>query len=140
MSVFVVIVKLLMLIAASEAMTMKQIKNTGKMMRKTCQPKNNVADEKIDPLNKGEFIEEKEVMCYVACIMKMANTIKNNKLNYEAAIKQADLLFPDEIKEPAKEAITACRKVVDDYKDVCESSFYVTKCIYNHNPSIFFFP
>lgn len=26
-------------------------------------------------------------------------------------MKQADLLLPDEIKEPAKEAITACRKV-----------------------------
>lgn len=28
-------------------MTMKQIRNTGKMMRKSCQPKNNVADGKI---------------------------------------------------------------------------------------------
>lgn len=28
-------------------MTMKQIKNTGKMMRKSCQPKNNVDDGKI---------------------------------------------------------------------------------------------
>ncbi|CAH2090303.1 unnamed protein product [Euphydryas editha] len=121
-------------------MTMKQIKSTGKMMRKTCQPKNNVADEKIDPLAKGEFIEEKEVMCYTACIMKMANAIKNGKLNFEAAIKQADLLLPEEIKEPAKEAITACKKVADSYKDVCEVSFFVTKCIYNHNPSIFYFP
>lgn len=31
--------------------------------------------EKIDPMIKGEFIEEKEVMCYVACIMKMANAV-----------------------------------------------------------------
>lgn len=29
-------------------MTMKQIKSTGKMMRKTCQPKNNVADGKLN--------------------------------------------------------------------------------------------
>lgn len=26
-------------------------------------------------------------------------------------MKQADMLLPDDIKEPAKEAITACRKV-----------------------------
>ncbi|CAG9583160.1 unnamed protein product [Danaus chrysippus] len=65
-------------------------------------------------MGKGIFAEEKEVMCYVACIMKMANAIKNNKLNYEAAIKQADLLLPDEIKEPAKEAITACKKARTD--------------------------
>ncbi|XP_026731025.1 general odorant-binding protein 72-like isoform X1 [Trichoplusia ni] len=121
-------------------MTMKQIRNTGKMMRKSCQPKNNVADEKIDPLADGVFIEEKEVKCYMACIMKMANTIKNGKLNYEAAMKQADLLLPDEIKESAKEAITACRKVADSEKDICEASFKTTKCIYNENPSIFYFP
>ncbi|XP_047533742.1 general odorant-binding protein 72-like [Vanessa atalanta] len=140
MSVIIVVVKILVVLNICNAMTMKQIRSTGKMMRKTCQPKNNVADEKIDPMIKGVFIEEKEVMCYVACIMKMANAIKNGKLNYEAAMKQADLLLPEEIKEPAKEAITACRKITDSYKDVCEASFYVTKCIYNHNPSIFYFP
>ncbi|XP_013136236.1 PREDICTED: general odorant-binding protein 72-like [Papilio polytes] len=140
MSILTVLVKFLVTVTICEAMTMKQIKSTGKMMRKSCQPKNNVEDEKIDPLNDGVFIEEKDVMCYVACIMKMANTMKNGKLNYEAAIKQADMLLPDEIKEPTKAAITACRKVADSYKDVCEASFYVTKCIYKENPDIFFFP
>lgn len=32
--------------------------------------------EKIDPLADGVFIEEKEVKCYMACIMKMANTVR----------------------------------------------------------------
>ncbi|KAI8432143.1 hypothetical protein MSG28_004620 [Choristoneura fumiferana] len=59
----------------AKAMTMKQIRNTGKMIRKSCQPKNNVEDEKIDPIKDGVFIEEKEVMCYMACVMKMANTM-----------------------------------------------------------------
>nr|QIJ45748.1 odorant binding protein [Glyphodes pyloalis] len=136
----VILAKFLMLLATCEAMTMKQIKNTGKMMRKSCQPKNNAADEKIDPLSEGVFIDEKEVKCYMACIMKMANTMKNGKPNYEAAIKQVDLLLPEDIKQPAKEALAACKKVPDDYKDPCDAAFHVTKCIYNHNPSIFFFP
>ncbi|XP_028025256.1 general odorant-binding protein 72-like isoform X1 [Bombyx mandarina] len=138
--ILLVIAKFLILISLCETMTMKQIKNTGKMMRKSCQPKNNVDDEKINPINDGVFIEENEVKCYIACIMKMANTMKNGKLNFEAAMKQADLLLPDEMKEPTKEAIVACRKVADSYKDVCDASFHVTKCIYNHNPSVFFFP
>ncbi|XP_063538774.1 general odorant-binding protein 72-like isoform X1 [Cydia strobilella] len=136
----ILIVKFLILITFCDAMTMKQIKATGKTIRKTCQPKNNVADEKIDPLAQGEFIAEKEVMCYMACVMKMAGTIKNGKLSYDAAIKQADMLLPAEIKEPAKAALTACKKVPDGYKDICEAAFHVTKCIYNHNPDIFFFP
>ncbi|XP_073946122.1 general odorant-binding protein 72-like [Choristoneura fumiferana] len=138
--VLFVILKFLLITAFCEAMTMKQIRNTGKMIRKSCQPKNNVEDEKIDPIKDGVFIEEKEVMCYMACVMKMANTVKNGKLNFEAALKQADLLLPEEIKEPAKAALTACRKVPDQYKDICEASFHVTKCIYNQNPEIFFFP
>ncbi|KOB68378.1 Oderant binding protein 5, partial [Operophtera brumata] len=64
---------------------------------------------------------------------------KNGKVNYEAAMKQADMLLPDEIKEPAKEAITACRKDADAHKDICDSAFFMTKCIYNHNPSVFYF-
>nr|QLI62021.1 odorant-binding protein 18 [Streltzoviella insularis] len=138
--ILILLVKLLILTTFCYAMTMKQIKSTGKMMRKSCQPRNNVEDEKIDPIQNGVFIEEKEVMCYMACIMKMANTIKNGKLNYDAAIKQADLLLPEEIKEPAKEAITACKKVADSHKDICEASFHVTKCIYKYNPDIFYFP
>nr|ALS03863.1 odorant-binding protein 15 [Ectropis obliqua] len=130
----------LTILTLSATMTMKQLRSTGKMMRKSCQPKNNVEDEKIDPIADGVFIEEQEVKCYIACIMKMANAIKNGKLNYEAAIKQADLLLPDEIKEPAKESITVCRKVSDQYKDICEASFHTTKCIYNNNPAAFYFP
>ncbi|XP_026330787.1 general odorant-binding protein 72-like [Hyposmocoma kahamanoa] len=130
----------LIIISICDAMTMKQIKQTGKMMRKTCLPKNNVEEEKVDKISEGTFIEEKEVMCYMACVMKMANTMKNGKLSYEAAMKQIDLLLPDEIKEPAKKALTACKKVPDSYKDICEASFHTTKCIYNENPEIFFFP
>ncbi|XP_045773896.1 general odorant-binding protein 72-like [Maniola jurtina] len=140
MSILTAVVKFLVALTLCNAMTMKQLRSTGKMMRKSCQPKNNVPDEKVDRISEGVFIEEKEVMCYVACIMKMANAIKNNKLNYEASMKQADLLLPEEIKQPAKDAITACIKVADSYKDICEASFFVTKCIYNHNPAVFFFP
>nr|AFD34175.1 odorant binding protein 4 [Argyresthia conjugella] len=140
MSLISCIVKFLLLVTFCEAMTMKQIRQTGKMMRKSCQPKNNVEDEKIDVLADGVFIEEKEVMCYIACIMKMASAIKNGKLNVEAALKQVDLLLPEDLKEPAKAAIIACRKVSESYKDICEASFHTTKCIYNENPEIFFFP
>ncbi|XP_045512430.1 general odorant-binding protein 72-like isoform X1 [Pieris brassicae] len=140
MSVSFVVFIVVLVLALCNAMTMKQLKSTGKMMRKTCQQKNNVEDEHVDAISKGEFREEKEVMCYIACIMKMANAIKNGKLNYESAMKQADLLLPEEIKEPTKAAITACRKVADSYKDICEASFHVTKCIYNENPDVFFFP
>ncbi|CAH0400012.1 unnamed protein product [Chilo suppressalis] len=136
----IIIAKFLVLVAICEAMTMKQIKNTGKMLRKTCQPKNNAADEKIDPLNEGVFIDEKEVKCYIACIMKMANTMKNGRPNIETAMMQADLLLPEELKEPAKEALTACRKVPDAHKDVCDAAFHLTQCVYNQNPDIFYFP
>ncbi|KAJ2951807.1 hypothetical protein O0L34_g13971 [Tuta absoluta] len=140
MVLLIVVVKFLVFMTYCDAMTMKQIRNTGKMIRKTCLPKTNVEEEKIDKITEGVFIEEKEVMCYMACVMKMANTFKNGKFNYESAMKQADMLLPDEIKEPAKVVLTTCKKVPDAYKDPCEGSFHLAKCLQKENPAIFFFP
>lgn len=39
--------------------------------------------------------------------------IKNNKLSYEASLKQVDLMYPPEMKDAVKKSIENC-------KDVCE--------------------
>lgn len=36
--------------------------------------------------------------------------MKNGKFSYEAAMKQIDLVLPEELKQPAKEALGACKK------------------------------
>ncbi|XP_026730664.1 uncharacterized protein LOC113495867 [Trichoplusia ni] len=123
-----------------DAMTREQIKNSGKMIKKTCMPKNNVSEEQVGDISKGKFIEERNVMCYIACVYKMGQTIKGNTVNYDMMIKQVEMIFPSEIKAPVKEAIESCRGVAKKYKDVCEVSYWTAKCIYDYNPANFLFP
>lgn len=48
--IFISVTLIFLFFASLLQMTMKQIRNTGKMMRKSCQPKNNVEDGKRDML------------------------------------------------------------------------------------------
>lgn len=47
--------------------------------------------------------------------MFVALKVKNNKLNYDAILKQVDMMFPPELKAPVKAAAEKC-------KDICEYS------------------
>nr|AVJ51938.1 odorant binding protein 1 [Depressaria falkovitshi] len=125
--------------ASVEAMTRQQLKNSSKMLKKNCMAKNQVTEDQIGEIEKGKFVEEKAVMCYIACIYQMSQVIKNNKLNYEASIKQVDVMYPPEMKEATKKSVENCKDVAKNYKDICEASYWTAKCIYEDNPKNFIF-
>ncbi|RVE47000.1 hypothetical protein evm_008384 [Chilo suppressalis] len=130
----------LFFIHLSYSMTRQQMKNSGKMMKKSCMPKNDVTEEQVGEIDQGKFLEEKNVMCYIACIYQMTQVVKNNKLNYDAVIKQVDMMFPAELKEPVKAAAAHCKDVGKKYKDICEASYWTAKCMYDFDPKSFVFP
>nr|ALC76545.1 odorant binding protein 5 [Conogethes punctiferalis]UYF25408.1 odorant-binding protein 8 [Conogethes punctiferalis] len=130
---------LVFLVGGSDAMTRAQLKNSAKMLKKNCMAKNSVTEDQIGNIEKGQFIEEKPVMCYIACIYQMMSIVKNNKLNYEASIKQVDMMYPNDLKESVKKSIENCKSVSDKYKDICEASYWTAKCIYEDNPKDFIF-
>nr|AOG12870.1 odorant binding protein [Eogystia hippophaecolus] len=121
-------------------MTRQQLKNSSKMLKKQCMGKNQVTEDLIGDIEKGKFIEDRNVMCYIACIYQMLQVVKNNKLSYEASLKQVDMMYPADIKEAAKATITKCQDVSKKYKDLCESSYWTAKCIYEDDPKNFIFP
>ncbi|CAG4996587.1 unnamed protein product [Parnassius apollo] len=123
----------------TDAMTRQQLKNTGKMLKKKCMEKNDVTEDLIGDIDKGKFIEQRNVMCYIACIYQMTQVVKNNKLSYEASIKQVDMMYPPEIKDSVKASIEKCKDVSKKYKDLCEASYWTTKCVYEDNPKDFIF-
>nr|UDM59715.1 putative odorant binding protein 15 [Corcyra cephalonica] len=122
-----------------DALTRQQLKNTGKTLRKSCMGKNKVTEDLIGDIEKGKFIEDRNVMCYIACIYQMTQIVKNNKLNYEASIKQVDMMYPPDMKESVKKSIENCKDVSIKYKDICEASFWTAKCMYEDNPKDFIF-
>ncbi|XP_047028775.1 uncharacterized protein LOC124636658 [Helicoverpa zea] len=125
------------LFGCSNGMTRQQLKNSGKLMKKSCMPKNDVTEEEVGDIEKGKFIESRNVMCYVACIYTMTQVVKNNKLSYEAVIKQVDMMFPAEMRDAVKAAATSCKDITKKYKDLCESAYWTAKCMYDYDAENF---
>nr|ALS03859.1 odorant-binding protein 11 [Ectropis obliqua] len=138
-SYWVVLITAIMIAGGCDAMTKEQLRKTGKMLRKQCLGKVGVEEEKISQIEKGKFIEEKDVMCYIACVYQMTQIVKNNKLSYESALKQVDLMYPADMKASVKASIENCKDVSKKYKDVCEASYWTAKCLYDDNPKDFMF-
>ncbi|KAL4711118.1 hypothetical protein ACJJTC_009489 [Scirpophaga incertulas] len=121
-------------------MTRQQLKNSGKLLKKSCMPKNDVTEEQVGEIEQGKFLEERNVMCYIACIYQMTQTIKNNKLNYEAVLKQVDMMIPADMKDAVRAATMHCKDISKKYKDICEAAYWTAKCMYDYDAKNFVFP
>ncbi|CAH1636936.1 unnamed protein product [Spodoptera littoralis] len=126
------------------SMTREQIKNSGKLIKKTCSAKNDLTEDEVKDVDKGKFIEKKDFMCYIACVYKMGQTVsfnvKGSTINHDMMLRQVDMMFPNDMKAPVKAAIEHCRPVAKNYKDLCEASYWTAKCIYDFDPANFMFP
>ncbi|XP_045452036.1 general odorant-binding protein 72-like [Melitaea cinxia] len=136
---FSLLIIVTVLASGADSMTRQQLKNSSKMLKKNCMGKNDVTEDMVGNIEKGKFIEDRKVMCYIACIYQMSQIVKNNKLNYEASIKQVDMMFPAEMKDSMKASIDNCKDISKNYKDICEASYWTAKCIYDDNPKNFIF-
>nr|AXF48754.1 odorant-binding protein ABP4 [Lobesia botrana] len=76
---YLVLVILFIVICTDTAfgMSREQLKKTLTMTKKQCMPKAGVTEDKVGKIEQGVFIEEKNVMCYVACIYKTIQVVKN---------------------------------------------------------------
>ncbi|XP_026333714.1 general odorant-binding protein 72-like [Hyposmocoma kahamanoa] len=118
----------------------EQLKKTLGLMKKSCLSKSGATEDKVASIEQGAFLEEKNVMCYVMCIYKSVQVVKDDKLNLEMVIKQVDSLYPPEMRSSVKNAVNKCLNVQDKYNDVCSRVFYAAKCLYEQDPPNFVFP
>lgn len=132
-----VFLALIFIINSSYALTRQQFKKAAKLMKRSCMPKAGVTEEEIGEIEQGKFLEQRNVMCYMACIYSMGSVIKNNMIQYDLMIKQVDTIFPNEVREDIKAAVTICRDYMTTIKDLCEASYKVVKCIYDSKPASF---
>ncbi|XP_049875574.1 general odorant-binding protein 19a-like [Pectinophora gossypiella] len=122
------------------AMTRAQLKKTLTIMKNQCKDKMGIPESKIANIEKGDFKEDPDVKCYVACVYKTIQVIKNDKLNMEMVMKQVDILYPPDMKAAVKATIKQCIVVQDDYNEFCDRVFYAAKCLYEKDPPNFVFP
>ncbi|XP_030023029.2 general odorant-binding protein lush isoform X1 [Manduca sexta] len=124
----------------SNAMTRAQVKKTMTVMKNQCMPKTGVTEDKVGKIEQGVFIAEHNVMCYIACVYKTIQVMKNDRLDKDLIWKQVDILYPPEMRGPTKKAISQCLPLQDQYSDTCEGVFHSTKCLYETDPANFIFP
>ncbi|XP_063707552.1 general odorant-binding protein 72-like [Culicoides brevitarsis] len=123
---------------SNAAMSMEELKKAGETMRMACKAKQPITDEQMKMIQDGNFPEDRTSKCFLLCIMEMTRLVKKGKANIDGALKQIDLLMPDELKEPFKQGIIACEHSADGIKDMCEKAFAGAKCFKANNPKFFF--
>lgn len=64
--------------------------------------------------------------------------MRKSKINYEASIKQFDVLLPDSMREAYKNAMSICKDSTDGEKNACEAAFKMITCFANNNPKFTF--
>nr|QGH51237.1 putative odorant binding protein 1 [Conopomorpha sinensis] len=131
---------MVLLLPGVHLMTKQQLKNSGKLVKKTCMGKHDVTEEMVGDIQQGHFVNDRNVMCYIACVYSTSQVVKNNKLSHEAMIKQVDMMFPPEYKDAVKVSIEKCKPVAKTYKDICEASYFTAKCMYEADTEHFLFP
>nr|ACR43438.1 odorant-binding protein 9 [Culex quinquefasciatus] len=125
---------------AQSKTTMEQLQKTGEMMRTVCLGKSKASLDQVEALSRGEeqLPEGKEIMCYANCVLEMMQAMRKGKVIVDSAIKQIDMMLPEDIAEPTVKAFNMCRNSADGIKNNCEAAYAFLKCNRDNNPKFFF--
>ncbi|PNF17880.1 hypothetical protein B7P43_G02246 [Cryptotermes secundus] len=121
-------------------LTMEEIISTGKILRSHCQPKVGVSDESIEAASEGRFGDDRELKCYLACMMGLSHSLKDGQYQADLVIQMADDLLPKDISTKVKNVVHKCRDAGNGIDDECEMAMALTKCAYAVDPQSFYLP
>ncbi|XP_053673286.1 general odorant-binding protein 72-like [Anopheles nili] len=118
--------------------TLDQMAKTSAMMRSVCIGKHKASEDQVNMLGLGEFPDNKDLKCYTNCVLEMMQAMKKGKITADSAIRQVDLLIPEEIAVPTIKAFNICRDSANGIKNSCEAAYVLLKCLHANNPKYFF--
>ncbi|XP_046431403.1 general odorant-binding protein 72-like isoform X1 [Neodiprion fabricii] len=142
MKAFVLVLTLVLashFVDVESRMTVAQIKNALKGVRKACVAKVGVSTDLIDDTHKGVFAEDRALMCYLLCCMGMMKTVKNGRYSSAAAAAQVEALLPIELIDRAKVVSIDCAAQMTS-EDDCEAAWQFAKCGFEMDKEVYFFP
>nr|AIX97061.1 odorant-binding protein 15 [Dastarcus helophoroides] len=123
------------------AMTEAQYKAGAKLIRKTCISKSKVDAGKVEALRKGEWPEEKALMCYLYCVLASYKVVTpENTLDVENGVKALNAQAPESIRDAAIISTKNCKDSAKTTSDKCKAAYEISSCVYNDNPANYFLP
>ncbi|GFG40301.1 hypothetical protein Cfor_12033 [Coptotermes formosanus] len=120
----------------SGELTLDEIDKAHMILRKHCQPVTGVSDDVLDATMKGTFADDRNLKCYLACIMGLSHVLKNGKYRADLAVRLADDLLPADLKDKARAVVEKCSTAADGLTDECEMAFAIKKCSYAADPEV----
>nr|UTN00811.1 odorant binding protein [Semanotus bifasciatus] len=124
-SVFVIVC-----IALSRA-NLDELKPLFESLHKTCVSATGISEDVVARAQKGDFVNEEEVGCYMRCVIVEMGLFNEGKLDIERAINSV----PEEIKTELAPVIRKCGVLVG--ANECQTAFLMCKCVFEENPSLY---
>nr|AXO78386.1 odorant binding protein 8 [Xylotrechus quadripes] len=123
------------------ALTEKQMNATKKLIRNTCLNKAKPSSDQVDGLQKGNFVDDKNLQCYTYCVLNTYKLIrKDNSFDWEGGVAALEANAPTNIAGPGAKTIVNCKDAVKTATDKCMAAYEIARCIYDDNPSNYFLP
>ncbi|XP_022918316.1 general odorant-binding protein 72-like [Onthophagus taurus] len=122
-------------------LTEAQIKQTGKLIRRSCSTKYKADIDELDGFIQGKFDNPTEAgKCYLHCALGMMKMVKKDgHIDYESGMKQVPLL-PEPRRAPASHALNECKTAGDDLTQKCDIAVTIAKCSYDSGPEHYIIP
>lgn len=98
-----------------------------------------LSTEFADMIKGQQFPDERELKCYVNCVLEMMRVSKKGKLLYDAGLKQINTMLPENMRADYVAALDACREAGKGLKDNCDAAYEMIQCFMQNNP-VFIFP
>lgn len=125
--------------AESKRMELNDIRQTMLSLRKVCVPKSGVALGVVEAASKGNFAQDKQLMCYYKCVLNMIKAMKEDTLRVNVMLNQAELMLIGDMIDRVKNAVGTCGEKVTA-TDGCEKAWQFVKCSYEQDPEAYFLP
>ncbi|KAL6267323.1 hypothetical protein P5V15_000398 [Pogonomyrmex californicus] len=124
----------------SKRMSFDEIKEALQPIKKICIDRVKVDPKLIENANKGNFVPDRKLQCYFKCMMLMTKVMKNDKIVEQALVQIAEIMLLEELLDPVMKAISNCRDTTLKPMEGCELAYEVTKCYYDYDPTLRFYP